>query len=152
MCVASNNFSIVMQIRCRYNLDTSAALASTLFEACKADAVSIFHSYTGDPVGYIASAKVSKYTLRMLSKRKTYRLGHSSEWNDGYILYLVDWFIASSYKEFVRFKVNRYLEGVRLLCYYRKGELRLLSKVRWAGNSHRFKLVRTCAWLGISQN
>lgn len=89
---------------------------------------------SGEPLGYIAAAKISKYTLNLLLNDPAYQL-RPYELEEGKILYIVDAFFRKN-----RFKKSfpvlmDLLKRYRLVCFSKNGQLKLYYNNKFGARS-----------------
>jgi len=108
-------------------IDKSGADASQLLhlrEASKHQQLIIVKTEKDEPLASIAFAKISKFTLRYISKNSEHKL-LSYEYNEGKILFVLDGFFRSHYfKESFKLLLPK-IKKYRLIAYVKRGKLRV---------------------------
>ncbi|WP_075187333.1 glycosyltransferase family 25 protein [Teredinibacter haidensis] len=138
----SDNLLDIMRIRTDNNLDTPAELQSRIMNAIYSDNIKIFKNENGDPIGYVAWARVKRETLNYLTKVQSLP-SFSYEWREGRIKLFFDLVLSYEWRRQARDCFNLFLREHRFFAYYRKNRLKICMHTysRASGYFWHYKLV-----------
>ncbi len=117
-------FGDVMNLRAMSGLDTKALELVALINSATYELVEVFRSDIAGPIGYLAWADISKYTLAHMEKCKS-RPRYTYEWDEGNICLVVDVLFLKPWGGAAKKQMLQLLRKKKAIVIFRRGKLRL---------------------------
>ena len=114
-------------VRAQMGLGLTHRELSDVLKCCAKRQVLIINSQKGEPIGYVAYARISKYTLFMLKKNPVASL-RFEEMAEGGLFFIMDMAVNPYHSNYVMGELKRLLRNKRVVCGVKKGSLRILKK------------------------
>lgn len=109
-------FFDAMYMRAGVGMNTTAVELNHMVRGASQGTLEIFRSYTGVAIGYVAYAKINRWTLEWVEKSK-HPVMHPHEWNEGHISHVMDFVILPGQRTLAIRRFRNWLKRQRLVSY-----------------------------------